>query len=200
MLKPIINQKWARPPTQGWKRAVQKHEKALQALFSLLSRLDNHTGSMNVITLEIPICLDASFRSWFFCVSIRERPLAIPVYTNYTSRECTAWPFLDLIRFWPSDGARWGENFFIIRWWTTEGRLKQPVAISLANLKVAFAGYWAVEAMQRWRLDGQKQMKGRGRTIRARRRNRKGVSLWLAECCIYCDELPGLWFFKKRYS
>lgn len=52
MLKPIINQKWARPPTQWRSYSSAKAWQSPTSFVLPLSRLDNHSGSVNTIILK----------------------------------------------------------------------------------------------------------------------------------------------------
>lgn len=164
MLKPIINQKWARPPT-WWKASGAQAWQSPTSFVLPLSRLDNHPGNVNVIILKILSqvwTLSSSFLFDFSASALSIKSFYIIIYTklthkDYTTNEWTVRSLLDVIEIWPSDEARWGEYLLIIRWQMAEGIFRQPVAISLLRLSVALAGYWAVVAMQRW---GQSGLRG----------------------------------------
>lgn len=90
MLKPIINQKWARPPTQ-WKASGGKAWQSPTSPVLSLSRLDNHSDNVNVIVVKILYqvwMLPSSFLFWF--LDIEEKPYLIFIHTCLSIQTTTS--------------------------------------------------------------------------------------------------------------
>ncbi len=82
MLKPIINQKWARPPTQ-WKASGAKAWQSPTSSVLPLSRLDNHPENVNVIVVRILSqvwMLPSSFLFDFF--DMKEKSFQIIIHSS----------------------------------------------------------------------------------------------------------------------
>lgn len=169
MLKPIINQKWARPPTR-WKVSGAKAWQSPTSFVLPVSRLDNHPGNVNIIilkTLSQVWMPSSSFLFSYFCVSIKEKSFYI-INTKRTHMDhatWSAWALLDGIEFSPCDSARWGEYSLISRWQTVIGWFK-PASGHFITHALCCPG-WVLSGGRRggrvdsWEaIDGWKHMRG----------------------------------------
>lgn len=164
MLKPIINQKWARPPTPWKANSAAKAWQSPTCFVLPLSRLDNHTGNVNVIILKIlsqvwrfplPSCLIFMCQQFFYIIIHTKLTPA-----DYTTNEWTARPFLDM-----TDKVWWKECLLIIRWQMGRRQIQAGsghyISQAPSCYRILSGGSNAEVGAEgtQGRLDGQKQMR-----------------------------------------